>query len=258
MAGTEDGVSRRAAMASLGLGALGIGGVALAQDASRPPVDLGTVRDGKVLFPPPQANSETQPASPPNADAPADKVGFAIVGLGKLALEQVLPAFAQAKHVRPVALVSGSPVKMAAVAKQYGIAPDSCYPYSDMARLRDNPAVQVVYVITPNALHRAACHRGGRSGKACALRKADGALVVRLPRDGRGVSLGQCEADDRVPNAISAARARGDSPGAKRRARVGDVDGHDQQSESGRPSTMAADQGACGWWFAARCRALLP
>jgi predicted dehydrogenase len=154
MAGTEDGVSRRAAMASLGLGALGIGGVALAQDASRPPVDLGTVRDGKVLFPPPQANSETQPASPPNADAPADRVGFAIVGLGKLALEQVLPAFAQAKHVRPVALVSGSPVKMAAVAKQYGIAPDSCYPYSDMARLRDNPAVQVVYVITPNALHR--------------------------------------------------------------------------------------------------------
>jgi predicted dehydrogenase len=165
MAGSNDGVSRRTALASLGVGALGIGGAALAQDAGRPPVDLGTVEGDKVLFPPSQAESEVQPAAPPNADAPTDRVGFAIVGLGKLALEQVLPAFGQAKHARPVALVSGSPAKMAAVAKHYGIAPDSCYGYADMARLRDNPAVQIVYVITPNALHRQHVIAAAKAGK---------------------------------------------------------------------------------------------
>ncbi len=165
MAGSDDGVSRRTAMASLGVSALGVSGAALAQDAGRPPVDLGNVQGSKVLFPPPQANSETQPAAPPNADAPGDRVGFAIVGLGKLALEQVLPAFAQSKHARLAALVSGSPAKMEAIAKQYGVAPDSCYGYADMARLRDNPAVQVVYVITPNALHRQHVTAAAKAGK---------------------------------------------------------------------------------------------
>ena len=161
----EDGMSRRLALASLGAGALGLGAAARAQDAGRPTVDLGTVQGNMVTFPPPQAASETQPAQPRNADAPADRVGFAVVGLGKLALEQVMPAFAQAKHAKPVALVSGSPDKMGLVAKQYGISPDSCYCYSDMARLRDNPAVQVVYVITPNALHRSHVLAAAQAGK---------------------------------------------------------------------------------------------
>lgn len=158
-------VSRRIALASIGAGALGIGAAALAQDAARPPVDLGTVQGGKVIFPPPQATSETQPSPPHNADAPADRVGFAIVGLGKLALEQVLPAFAQAKHARPVALVSGSPDKMQAIARQYGIAADSCYAYADIPRMRENAVVQAVYVITPNALHRPHVVAGARAGK---------------------------------------------------------------------------------------------
>jgi predicted dehydrogenase len=54
---------------------------------------------------------------------------------------------------------------MEAIAKQYGIAPDSCYGYGDMARLRDNPAVQVVYVITPNALHRQHVVAAAKAGK---------------------------------------------------------------------------------------------
>ncbi len=158
-------VSRRIALASLGAGALGVGRAAMAQDAGRPPVDLGNVQGGKVLFPPPQATTEVQPSPPRNADAPGDRVGFAIVGLGKLALEQVLPAFAVAKHARPVALVSGSPDKMRAVASQYGITPDSCYGYVDMQRLRDNPAVRAVYVITPNALHRQHVIAAAQAGK---------------------------------------------------------------------------------------------
>src|SRR3982750_4461337 len=85
---------------------------------------------------------------------PADRrVGFAVLGLGRLALEQILPAVAQAKRARLVALVSGSPDKAATVAAQYGLPRSAVYGYDTMDRLRDDPAVQVVYVVTPNALH---------------------------------------------------------------------------------------------------------
>lgn len=39
------------------------------------------------------------------------KVGWAVVGLGALALEEVMPAFREARLSRPVALVSGHPEK---------------------------------------------------------------------------------------------------------------------------------------------------
>jgi hypothetical protein len=49
---------------------------------------------------------------PPNLKVPEPvkrKVGWAIVGLGELALEEVMPAFREAKLSEPVALVSGHP-----------------------------------------------------------------------------------------------------------------------------------------------------
>jgi predicted dehydrogenase len=151
------GVSRRSTLLGLGAGALGVGlaGAAGAQSSTgRPAVDLGTVQGGKVSFPPSQDASEAPTAPPPNPSPPDQRVGVAVVGLGKLALDEVLPAFAESKHARLVALVSGTPDKQQAIARQYGIAAEACYSYATMARMRDNPAIQVVYVITPNALHR--------------------------------------------------------------------------------------------------------
>ncbi len=145
-------VTRRTALLAAGAVGLGAASAAAAQGAP-PPVDTGTISGGKLTFPPNVAASEVQPSPPPNPAPRDERVGFAIIGLGKLATENILPAFAQAKHAKPVALVSGSPDKMALIARQYGIEPANCYGYADMARLRDNPAVQAVYVVTPNALH---------------------------------------------------------------------------------------------------------
>ena len=55
------------------------------------------------------------PLAPPDKQRPdlqvpkpgGKKIGWAIVGLGQLALTQVMPAFREAKLSRPVALVSG-------------------------------------------------------------------------------------------------------------------------------------------------------
>lgn len=165
---TRGGLSRRSTLLGLGAGAVGVGlaGAAAAQSSSgRPAVDLGTVQDGKVSFPPSQDASEAPTSPPPNPSPPDQRVGVAVVGLGKLALDEVLPAFAESNHARLVALVSGTPDKQQAIARQYGIPPRSCYSYATMARMRDDPAIQVVYVITPNARHRDHVVAAAQAGK---------------------------------------------------------------------------------------------
>ena len=44
-------------------------------------------------------------------DPPGKKLGWAIVGLGSLAINQILPAFAKCEKSKVVALVSGHPDK---------------------------------------------------------------------------------------------------------------------------------------------------
>jgi hypothetical protein len=59
----------------------------------------------------------------PGPFLPSDKrVGFAIVGLGRLSLDQILPAFGHSQYCKPVALVSGDRDKASEIAAQYGIA----------------------------------------------------------------------------------------------------------------------------------------
>src|SRR6056297_2800184 len=62
---------------------------------------------------------------PPNLklpDIPKRKFGWAVVGLGQLALGQIMPAFGLCKLSEPTALVSGHPDKAKTVAEAYGIA----------------------------------------------------------------------------------------------------------------------------------------
>ncbi len=156
-------LTRRSAL--FAAGAVGLAASAAAAPGGPPPVDTGTLSGGKLTFPPNEAASEVQPQQPPNPAPRDERVGFAIVGLGKLATENILPAFAQSKHAKPVALVSGSPDKMTLIAKQYGIAPEACVGYADMGRLRDMAAVQAVYVVTPNALHHRDVLAAAAAGK---------------------------------------------------------------------------------------------
>jgi predicted dehydrogenase len=171
----EDGGrwDRRAMLKFTGVGAGGLllGGSGVAEAAERrryvppSPVDTGRVEGGKVAFPEWRGPADA-PSAPPAAPLPDDqRVGFAIVGLGRLSLEELLPAFAESKSAKLVALVSGSPEKMQTVARQYGVPAESCYDYAGFDRIRDNPAVQVVYVVLPNAMHREYVERAAAAGK---------------------------------------------------------------------------------------------
>ena len=118
-----------------------------------------------ITLPPLEASTDPKAAPFPNPDAPDQRVGFAIVGLGHLTLGEILPAFGQCKHAKPVALVSGDADKMAKVAKQYGIKPSSCYSYQNYDNIKNNPEVEVIYIVLPNALHHEYTIRGAKAGK---------------------------------------------------------------------------------------------
>lgn len=51
------------------------------------PIDVGSVKDGKVEFANWKGDADKPSAPPPAPSAPKDRVGFAVVGLGRLALE---------------------------------------------------------------------------------------------------------------------------------------------------------------------------
>jgi predicted dehydrogenase len=163
--------SRRQFINSAGRGLLAVGVASALPLAAAEAADLG---EGAALpptgpldikLPPLEAPTEPKASPFPNPDAPDQRVGFAIVGLGHLTLAEILPAFGQCKHAKPVALVSGDADKMAKAAKQYGIKPSSCYSYQNYDNIKNNPEVEVIYIVLPNSMHHEFTLRGAKAGK---------------------------------------------------------------------------------------------
>ena len=100
------------------------------------------------------------PFLPPNR-----RVGFALVGLGRLTLDEILPAFATSEYCKPVALVSGDRAKALKVAAQYGIAESNVTDYAGYDTLKTMPGVDVIYIVLPNGMHREFVLRGAKTGK---------------------------------------------------------------------------------------------
>lgn len=96
---------------------------------------------------------------------PHKRVGFAIVGLGGLALRQIMPAFAHCRYAKPVALVSGDKKKAGKIARQYGLNEKNIYNYDNFDTIRDNPEIDVVYIVLPNNMHEEFTVRAARAGK---------------------------------------------------------------------------------------------
>lgn len=153
----DERFSRRSLLAAGGAlagAALGSGSAAAAPPGPSVPADTGAVQGGRVMFPNWKGAGDPTPAPSPAPQPPSQRVGYCIVGLGRLSLEEIIPAFGEAKRSRLVALMSGSPDKAKLVAKQHGIPDEAVYGYGDWDKLRQNQQVQAVYVVTPNAIHR--------------------------------------------------------------------------------------------------------
>ncbi len=127
---------------------------------------LEMAESNAVTLPPQRAPIvEAKEVDPSPALAPRQRIGFAIVGLGQIAIDQVLPAFAQSKYARPVALVSGHRPKAEKIAAQYGIPPAAIFDYASFERLAEIPEVQVIYIALPNSLHAEYTIRAAKIGK---------------------------------------------------------------------------------------------
>jgi len=98
-------------------------------------------------------------------EPPGRKLGWAIVGLGNLSINQILPAFAKCEKSRVVAFVSGHPDKANKLAPRYGVDPKRIYNYENYDTLKDNPEVDVVYVVLPNSMHAEYTIRALKAGK---------------------------------------------------------------------------------------------
>jgi glucose-fructose oxidoreductase len=98
-------------------------------------------------------------------EPPGKKLGWAIVGLGSLAINQILPAFARCEQSRVTALVSGHPDKARKLATRYGVPEAHLYTYDTFDRLRDDPDVDIVYVVLPNGMHAEYTVRAAKAGK---------------------------------------------------------------------------------------------
>ncbi len=93
------------------------------------------------------------------------KLGVAIVGLGAYAQGQIGPALKLTENCCLAGVVTGSPDKGRQWARSFGFPETGIYNYETMPRIADNKDIDIVYVITPNALHAEEVITAAQAGK---------------------------------------------------------------------------------------------
>jgi predicted dehydrogenase len=88
----------------------------------------------------------------------------AIMGLGSYGT-RVAEAMQACKMAKLVGVISGTPSKIKNWQSKYNIPEKNCYNYENFDLIKDNPDIDAVYVITPNALHHDQVIRVAKAGK---------------------------------------------------------------------------------------------
>ncbi len=91
------------------------------------------------------------------------RVGYAVVGLGRIAEYAVLPAFRHAKKSQLIALVSGDAKKAKRLAAKFHAR--EVFSYEGYEECLRNPEVEAVYVATNNSTHPNFTLRAAEAGK---------------------------------------------------------------------------------------------
>ncbi len=99
-----------------------------------------------------------------NLDPNKPTLKVALMGLGGYA-ERVAEAMQSCQRAKITALISGTPEKLEKWGKKYGVPKESRYNYENFDQIKDNPEIDAVYIITPNALHHGQTLRVAKAGK---------------------------------------------------------------------------------------------
>jgi predicted dehydrogenase len=96
------------------------------------------------------------------AEGPVLKV--ALMGLGSYA-NRVAEAMQTCTRAKVTGLISGTPAKITEWRNKYNVPEKNCYNYENFDQIKDNPDIDAVYIITPNAQHKDQAIRVARAGK---------------------------------------------------------------------------------------------
>lgn len=110
-------------------------------------------------------NNETQSNEIMNNEKTSTKLGIALVGLGKYSEEQLAPALKETQHCFLAGIVTGTPDKAEKWKKKYDIPEKNIYNYQNFDTIKDNPGIDIIYVVLPNAMHAEYVVRAAKAGK---------------------------------------------------------------------------------------------
>lgn len=91
------------------------------------------------------------------------KIRYAVVGLGHIAQNAILPAFGHAnKNSELTALVSNDAIKLRELSREYDVA--HCFSYDEYEQCLRSGEIDAVYIALPNNLHEDFCVRAADAG----------------------------------------------------------------------------------------------
>lgn len=94
-----------------------------------------------------------------------EKLGIALVGLGRYSSGQLAPALQETKLCKLSAIVTGTPQKEKEWAQKYNIPDSNVYNYETYDQIADNDDIDIIYVVLPNSMHAEYSIRAAEAGK---------------------------------------------------------------------------------------------
>src|SRR5256885_5921421 len=96
-------------------------------------------------------------------DGARERVRYAVVGLGHIAQNSVLPAFENAaRNCELAALISDDAAKLKKLGREYDVC--AGYSYDDFERGLEEAQIDAVYIALPNDMHEEYTVRAARAG----------------------------------------------------------------------------------------------
>jgi predicted dehydrogenase len=112
----------------------------------------------------------------------AGKLGIALVGLGGYSGGQLAPALQQTEHCYLAGIVTGTPSKVPVWKEKYNIPDKNIYNYENYDSIKDNPDIDIVYVVLPNSMHAEYTIRAAKAGKHVICEKPMAVTVEECDR----------------------------------------------------------------------------
>jgi len=110
------------------------------------------------------------------------KLGIALVGLGGYATGQLEPALLKTEHCYLAGIVTGTPSKIPVWKEKYKLSEKNIYSYDTYDQIKNNPDIDIIYVVLPNNMHAEYTIRGFEAGKHVICEKPMAITVLDCDR----------------------------------------------------------------------------